>query len=331
MEFCLVTGATGFIGRVLCQRLRERGVRVRAMARQFSPGPWDDFVAADLGESDLTVDILDGIDTVFHLAGKAHSLSEVAERESEYRRINIGGMEALLAIAERSSLSRFVFFSSVKAMGDDGGDCMDEEWAAAPTTPYGISKLESERLLFAFGRNSGVHVSTLRLPLVYGRGVKGNLWKMMDAIDRGRFPPLPEIKNKRSLVHVDDVISAAILAANSARANGKIYIVTDGHPYSTDEIYGMMRDALGKSARDWRMPLAMLRVAAGAGDVIGRLRGRRFVFDSDAYRKLLGSAWYSSEKIEQELGFRPSRGLHDGVEEMVRGFKEPGTGVGASR
>ena len=326
MQFCLVTGATGFIGRVLCQRLQARGIRVRATARRYGEGPWDDFVAADFGETILPMETLEGVDTVFHLAGKAHSLSEIAEDESEYRRINVGGMESLLSMAAKSELSRFVFFSSVKAMGDDGGDYMDEEWAAAPTTPYGISKRDSERLLFAFGRNSRVHVSALRLPLVYGRGVKGNLWKMMDAIERGRFPPLPEIKNKRSLVHVDDVISAAMLAANSPRADGKIYIVTDGHSYSTDEIYRMIRDALGKPARDWGVPLAVLRMAAGAGDVIGRLRGQRFVFDSDAYHKLLGSAWYSSEKIEQELGFRPSRGLRDGVKEMVRGFRETGNG-----
>ena len=331
MEYCLVTGATGFIGRVLCQRLRDRGIRVRATARRREEGPWDDFVAADLGESDLPINMLDGIDTVFHLAGKAHSLSEVIEDDAEYRRINVGGMDALLGLAAKSSLSRFVFFSSVKAMGDDGGDCMDEEWDAAPTTPYGISKLESERLLFAAGRNSGIHVTALRLPLVYGRGVKGNLWKMMDAIERGRFPPLPAMSNKRSLVHVDDVIRAALLAAESPRANGQVYIVTDGHAYSTDDMYRTMRDALGKPARGWTVPLAVLRMVAAAGDLIGRARGRRFVFDSDAYRKMSGSAWYSSGKIEQELGFRATRDLRDGVEAMVKGFRVTGNaGVGAA-
>jgi nucleoside-diphosphate-sugar epimerase len=305
--------------------LRDRGIRIRATARRCEQGPWDDFVVADFGEPDLPVEMLDGIDTIFHLAGKAHSLSEVAADDAEYRRINVGGMEALLGLAAKSSLSQFVFFSSVKAMADDGGDCIDEGWDAAPTTPYGISKLESERLLFAAGRNSGIHVTALRLPLVYGRGVKGNLWKMMDAIERGRFPPLPAMNNKRSLVHLDDVIRAALLAAESPRANGQVYIVTDGHPYSTDEIERMMRGALGKPARGWTVSFAVLRVIAAAGDLIGRLRGRRFVFDSDAYRKLLSSAWYSSRKIEQELGFRATRDLRDGVEEMVKEFRATGS------
>ena len=169
-------------GRSTVSCVRRGGIHVRATARQYGEGPWDEFVTADLAETNLPIEILDGIDTIFHLAGKAHSLSDVAEDESEYRRINVGGMDALLRMAAKSVLSRLVFFSSVKAMGDGGGDCMDEEWDAAPTTPYGISKLESERLLFAAGRSSGIHVSALRLPLVYGRGVKGNLWKMLDAM-----------------------------------------------------------------------------------------------------------------------------------------------------
>ena len=321
MEHCLVTGATGFIGRALCQQLRDRGVRIRALARRREQGPWDDFVAADLGETALPADLLDGVDTLFHLAGKAHALSEVAEDDSEYHRINVGGMDALLGIAANSALSRFVFFSTVKAMGDDDERCMDEDWEMAPTTAYGISKRESERRLLAAGPAGGMHVSILRLPLVYGGGVKGNLWKMMDAIEGGKFPPLPEIDNKRSLVHVDDVVRAALLAAENPKANGQIYIVTDGHPYSTNEICTAIRAALGKPARSWTVPRAVLAMAAGAGDIIGRLRGRRFVFDSDAYGKLLGSAWYSSAKIAQALGFEPAWDLHRGAKEMVTEYK----------
>ena len=316
---------------MLCRRLQDRGIRVRATARRCEEGPWEDFIVAELGETDLPVEMLDGIDTVFHLAGKAHSLSEVAEDDAEYRRVNVGGMDALLSVAAKTALSRLVFLSSVKAMADDGDACRDEDWDAAPKTAYGRSKLEAERLLFAAGRNSGMHVTALRLPLVYGRGVKGNLCKMMDAIERGRFPPLPAMKNKRSLVHVDDVVRAAVLATENPRANGQVYIVTDGHAYSTDEIVRTMRDALGKPAGGSTVPLAVLRMAAGAGDLIGRLRRRRFVFDSDAYRKLLGSAWYSSRKIERELGFRATRDLRDGVEEMVKGFRATGgAGLGAA-
>jgi len=296
-------------------------VRVRALARQSEQGPWDDFVVADLGETALPADLLDGVDTVFHLAGKAHALSDIAEDDTEYRRVNVGGMDALLAMAANSALRRFVYFSTVKATGDGGEACVDEEWGVDPTTPYGITKRESEKLLLAAGRANGTHVGILRLPLVYGRGVKGNLWKMMDAIERGKFPPLAEMNNKRSLVHVDDVVRAALLVAENPKANEQIYIVTDGHPYSTNEIYAAIREALGKRAHRWAVPNAVLSVAARAGDIIGRMRGRRFVFDSDACRKLRGSAWYSSTKIERELGFEAAWDLHHGAKEMVTEYK----------
>ena len=321
MKHCLVTGATGFIGRKLCAALRSRGLKVRASARRYAEGPWDEFIAADFGRTDLDDEILDGVDTVFHLGGKTNSLAEGDEDEAEYQRINVGGTASLLDIASRSSLSRFVLFSSVKAAGEHSEDCMDEAWTAAPTTPYGISKLESEHLLFSAGRSSGFHVCALRFPLVYGRDVAGNLMRMMKAIERGRFPPLPDSGNKRSMVHVDDAVRASLLVAESPAANGKYYIVTDGHSYSTYEISRAMSDALGKAPRRWTLPLPLLRTAATAGDVIGRLRGRRFPFDSDAYRKLLGSAWYSSRKIERELGFRPSRYYQEAIEEMVKVYR----------
>jgi nucleoside-diphosphate-sugar epimerase len=325
MENCLVTGATGFIGRVLCESLQHRGIRVRATARRPDEGPWDEFVAADLATpAAAPADLLQGVDTVFHLAGKAHALSELTSDDADYRRINVGGTDTLLTLATGAGVSRFVFFSSVKAAGDDGDDCMDEEWDRAPTTPYGRSKRESEQHLFAAGQDGRMHVSVLRLPLVYGRGVKGNLWKMMEAIARGRFPPLPENGNRRSMVHVEDAVNAAMLAVVRPEANGQLYIVTDGHPYSTHEIYTMMCDALAKPRPGWSVPTGILRVVAAAGDVIGRLRGRRFVFDSDAYRKLLGPAWYSSAKIERELGFEPARTLRDSVTEMVQIYRESG-------
>ena len=295
---------------------------MRGVARRADDGPWDEFVAADLSGGGAAPGLLGGIDTVFHLAGRAHVLSERSAGDDAHRRSHVDAMRTLLGMCAPGVPSRFVFFSSVKAMGDDGDECMDEDWHAPPATAYGIAKRECERLLLDARRQTGMHACVLRLPLVYGGGVKGNLWKMLDAIDRGRFPPLPRVDNKRSFVHVDDAVGAALAAASDARADGRVYIVTDGRAYSTEEMYTLMREALGKPAAGWRVPAAGLRALALAGDVVGRLRGRRFVFDSDGYRKLLGSAWYSPARIERELGFRPTRTLRDGVAEMVQAYRE---------
>jgi nucleoside-diphosphate-sugar epimerase len=119
------------------------------------------------------------------------------------------------------------------------------------------------------------------------------------------------------MVHVSDVIRAAVLAAEHPSAVGEVFIVSDGQSYSTRQMYDLMCLALGRTPSRWNVPLWGLRGLGHIGDQIGRLRGRRFVFDSDALEKLIGDAWYSSAKIEKRLGFKPEWNLEKAMPEMV--------------
>jgi nucleoside-diphosphate-sugar epimerase len=152
--------------------------------------------------------------------------------------------------------------------------------------------------------------------MVYGPGVKGNLLRMMQVVARGRFPPLPETANKRSLVDVRDVVQAAMLTAMEDGAVGNVYIVTDGKTYSSREIYESMCAALHHPVPRWAVPLGLLRLAARVGDVIGRLSGRRFLLDTEALDKLTGTACYRSEKISRSLGYQPVYTLKKSLPEM---------------
>jgi nucleoside-diphosphate-sugar epimerase len=145
---------------------------------------------------------------------------------------------------------------------------------------------------------------------------------MIAAIDRGRFPPLPETGNRRSMVHVDDVIQALLLASDNPAAHGHTYLVTDGRMYSTHQIYAGICKALGRPAPRWNFPIILLRAAARMGDMTGWIRGRSFVFNSAVLDKLTGSACYSCEKIKTDLGYRPTRFLEDGLREMVDEYKK---------
>ena len=118
------------------------------------------------------------------------------------------------------------------------------------------------------------------------------------------------------------VVGVLNLDDSLAEAAGQIYLITDGHAYSTREIYDMICDALGKAAPSWSVPQSLLHVPAWIGDAIGRVRGKRFPFDSDALEKLTGSAWYSSAKVEREIGFRPTRTLRDALPEMIAQLRE---------
>ncbi len=329
----LVTGATGFIGRHLVNALSrdQRALAVLARRAETAAGLWPgaaiDVRFGDLEQPQTLRGTCSGVETVYHLAGCAHKENAYdPSTEEQFRHAIVDGTEALLAEAASAGVKRFVFVSTVKAMGEGGEACLDESSPAHPQSPYGRAKLAAERAVFEAGERAGMHVSVVRYPLVYGPGNKGNIPRMIRAVDRGIFPPLADNGNRRSMVHVYDAARALIAAADSAAANGQTYIVTDGEVYSTRRIYDMIRAALGLAPRRWGVPVGMLQAAGAMGDLIGRLRGSAFAVDSQVLEKLIGSAWYSSEKISRELGFRPAYTLADALPAMVaeyQGEKSP--------
>lgn len=314
MNRVLVTGATGFIGHALCASLNSNGLFVRAQVRQETAGPWHESVAVDFSDGELPAGLCDGIETVFHLAGKAHALTETSQDENEYFSVNTEATHRLLKAAGQAGVQTFVYFSSVKAVGDIDG-VMDESVSEQADTPYGRSKHAAEKLVLEGGYVP--HPVVIRPSMVYGSTAKGNLPKMIQAIESGRFPPLPEVHNRRSMVHVDDVVQASILAAESAKSCGKIYIVTDGNSYSTRQIYEWICEALHKPLPRWYLPMVVMRLMGRVGDMIGSIRGRRFIFDSDALEKLTGNANYSSKRIQDELGFKSSRNLRESLPGII--------------
>jgi len=156
----------------------------------------------------------------------------------------------------------------------------------------------------------------LRAPLIYGPEVKGNLRSLITATAKRRFPPLPDTRNRRSMVDVRDVARALVLAAFHPGAAGRTYLVTDGHWYSTHEIFGLIQSALGQDPRRWHVPDGALKGAALLGDALRKL-GLPTPFDRAVYHKMLGSACYSSRAIEEELGFRPEYTLDKSLPGMM--------------
>lgn len=311
----LVSGAHGFIGIKLIQFLLQQGFRVRTLTRNATNDKTDNY-SIDLIMDECPATLCANIDTIFHLAGKAHALAETRQDEAEYFQINTEGTRKLLEAAKQAGVQKFIYFSSVKAVGDSDTQPMDESVQTPAETPYGQSKYAAEQLVLHGGYVP--HSVVIRPSMVYGNTEKGNLPRMIQAIRRDMFPPLPETHNRRSMVHVDDVVQAAILAAEKPEAEGQIYIVTDGQAYSTRQIYDWIRSVLGKSSLNAAIPMGLLNVLAKSGDGIGQVLGRRFPFDSDALDKLTGSAWYSSAKIQRELGFNPKHTLQSSLPEIVR-------------
>jgi UDP-glucose 4-epimerase len=328
VRHALVTGATGFIGRHLVKALQRRNIRVTVLTRDperaaaIWPSNTVTVLQGDLGRADFTSNPCVGCDVVFHLAGYAHlEDADSVAAETVHQAVTVEGTRAIVHAAAEAGAGSLVFASSVKAMGDVTSSCPDETTPEVPTSPYGCAKREAERLVLAVRDRTNIRTTVIRLPLVYGRGNRGNIPRMISAIDRGYFPPLQKISNRRSMIHVDDVVHALLLAAEKPEANGEIYIVTDGAAYSTGEIYQAICLALGRKVPAWSMPLWILRVAGKLGDMIGRGTGIRAPLNSATLGKLLGSAWYSSDKIRRELGFRSSCTLYDALPEMIAEYR----------
>ncbi len=317
MQRALVTGASGFIGRILCAQLQREGKTVYALLRKECQGPWDKSVTGDLASGSLPHGCMSGVDTVFHLAGKAHALTETVNEESGYQQINVKGTKLLLEAVKHAQVRCFTFFSSLSTMREAEDEIIDERDSPRPVTPYGRSKLDAENLVL----NATIpHVTILRPALVYGPGNPGNLGRMISGVNKGFFPPFPRINNQRSMVHVEDVVQAALLAAENPEAHKQVYIVTDGQTYSTRQIYKWICQALGKPTPNWSVPLPVLQGLARIGDGIGTVRGKRFMFDSDALAKLTESAVYSSAKIQRELGFAPKWTLEQALPSIVQSY-----------
>ena len=303
MRTILITGVTGFIGRKLSDRLSANGLHVIGAGRHLVDGSWDSFIQMDLASHEHSFE-LDGVGTIFHLASKAHALSERQGDDSDYYDVIVGGTRSLVEAALESGVKRFVYISSVKAMGEGVSvssvdEPIDESLTPQPVTPYGKAKLEAEKIVLGSGIE---HVSVLRPVMVYGSGHKGNLVRMAEAIRARRFPPIKECGNRRSMVHVDDLVDACIAGAFTPKANREVFIVSGNRAPSTRELYDDLRREMGLSANNWSLSPYLLKVGALAGDFLGKVLGVRMPLDSDTFHKLTQSAWYSNDKSRILLG-----------------------------
>ena len=185
----LLTGATGFIGRRLQKALELRGHDVVTISRK-APDDLTKVLNIDLSYQDVPAEQLQTIETVYHLAGYAHDLSDPSQVADRYRALNIEGTLRLARASIAAGVKRFIFVSSVKAGGVTAtGLDMDETSVAQPDGIYGETKRRAEEELFSLTKSETMTVTVIRPALVYGPAVKGNLALMLKGIEAGWFPP----------------------------------------------------------------------------------------------------------------------------------------------
>lgn len=317
MPTALVTGATGFVGTALLARLLAGGWTVRGAVRSAGARLPAGVAACPAGDADWSAG-LPGADVVFHLAARVHQMDDrAADPLAEFRRVNTEATERLARAAAAAGARRLVFVSSVKVNGGERERPYDEDDAPAPGDPYGQSKREAEERLAAVARETGLEVVVLRPPLVYGPGVRANMASLLRAVQRGLPLPLGAVRNRRSLVYVENLADCLERCGADPRAAGRTFLVSDGEDVSTPELVRRIARAFGRPARLLPVPVALLRAAAG-------LAGK-----GPAVERLAGSLAVDSSRVREVLGWTPPCSLDEGLRRTVAAFAGGGGRAGA--
>jgi nucleoside-diphosphate-sugar epimerase len=290
----LVTGATGFVGQRMVEHLRMIGRPVRLAVRSESALAGDIAMVGDIGpETDWSA-ALDGVETVVHLAGRAHVMARERDPLTQFRKVNAAGTARLAQQAEAAGVRRFVLISSVKAAADATHEhSLLESDPVNPRSPYGVSKLEGERALWDVARR--MQAVILRPPLVYGPGVRANFRTLLRLVDSGLPLPLGAVENRRSLISLGNLVDAIAVATTAPGAAGHIFFVTDGPPLSTPALIRYLAKALGKPARLVSFPPGLLMAAA-------TLAGRR-----ETAQSLIGSLAVNGQSFRAATGWAPPK------------------------
>lgn len=324
MTKVLVTGAAGFLGSSLVEKLRRSGQHVRAVLHDTTQSASDlqnvEIVTADIRDAGKVQEIAGGCEAIVHLAAKVHAIDDFGA-EQDYEAVNVVGTKHILDAAVRSGINRIVFASSVKVFGEETSRCVDETQPPNPQTAYGRSKWRAEQLVSEYAERHGLTAVSLRFPMVYGPTTKGNLYRMIEAIDQGKFPALPRLLAVRSLLHVQNSVQAVCLCLRASSFKRAAYIVADTDPYCVTDIYNWLRAGLGKAPPRWRVPLWVLKGGARCGDMLQSISARSVPLTTQQLIKLIGGAWYSSTAITRELGYQASYSFEKAVPELIAFYR----------
>jgi len=277
----MVTGANGFVGSALCDRLAEEGIPVVGAVRERRPrnpgvAPIEWIEVGAINRHTRWTAALENVEVVVHLAARVHVMQETAHDPLEqFRLVNTLGTEALARQAAAAGVKRFVYVSTIKVNGErTAGDVFRPDDQPKPEDPYSRSKWEAEQVLQDVSAQTGMEIVVVRPPLVYGPRVKGNFLSMLRVVQRGIPLPLARCRNRRSLIGLSNLADLLTTCVVHPEASGKIWLASDGEDLSTPDLLQRVAKALGRKSRLVPFPVTWLHwasILAGRSSIYGRL------------------------------------------------------------
>ncbi len=307
----LITGASGFIGRALCNKMLQDGWKVRAIVRHGSKNasfaPQIEIERIHSIENLQPVEIsFSGVDVVVHLAARVHvPKTGSGHDEALFYKINTEGTERLARLAAKNGVKRFIYLSTIKVNGEGLLRPYTEEDIPAPSDIYGSSKLNAEKSLMQIASETGLEAVILRPPLVYGPGVQANFAKLIKIIKLGLPLPFKKINNLRSFIYIGNLVDIISICSTHPMASGRTFLVSDGNDVSLPGLITMIGDKMNKKSILFTLNISIL-------NNIFRILGRY-----EDLQKLTGNLRVDSSKIRDLLGWIPPYSLEDGIRETV--------------
>jgi nucleoside-diphosphate-sugar epimerase len=264
MSTILLTGANGFLGKVVAHDLLSRNLPlICAVRNPFDLAGAKIFKIGDMNRKTDWSPALAGVDCIIHAAGRAHILRESeADPLAKFRETNLHATLRLAQQAVEAGVKRFVFVSSIGVNGYRSSQPFQESDVPRPDGPYAQSKLEAEQGLWALSRTSGLEVVVVRPPLVYGPECPGNFLRLLRLVDSGLPLPLAGVANQRSLIGVWNLSDFLIECALHTNAGGNTFLISDGQDISTTELVCRLAAGMQRPARLFRLPAVLVERAA---------------------------------------------------------------------
>lgn len=325
----LLTGATGAVGPHIVAALHNLGYKIRSFSLDPPPANMGfegiEVKIGDVTNASAVQTAMQDVDSVIHMAALLQSMKPKGELGEKYKRVNVDGTATVVEAAIKANVRRLVFFSTINVYGDTSGRIVNELTTPQPDTLYGKTKLDAEQVVLSAKNNSGQPLGVvLRLAAVYGSRIKGNYRQLLMALAKNRFIPIGKGENRRTLIYVKDVATAAVLSMTHPAAIGQVFNVTDGKCHNMNEIISTMCDALGRARPRFSLPVSPVRFIAGIGEDFASFIGRQSPVSRASIDKYTEDIAANGQRIQSLLGFTPQYDLTSGWRETIKEIKEMG-------
>ena len=314
MKKIYITGANGFIGKALCKTLSLTNKSIKGIVRKLdTKDRYNNIDYVEVGYLFSNINLsneLVNCNCIIHCAGLAHSIGKKNDL-NYYRLVNREGTKNLAEQAVVAGVKRFIFLSSVKVNGEstdnfDDPKIFTNDDAPNPQDNSAISKFEAEQALREIASKTNLEVVIVRLPLVYGKDVKGNL-KLLIKLINSKIPlPFANIKNKRSLIGIDNLVDVLVRCIEHPNAAGKTFFVSDGEDLSTSELINIIASGMNRSVKLFRLPRALLKF-------FGFILMRQSQID-----RLTRSLQIDNSYVRKILNWTPPVSVEEGIKRMVK-------------